>query len=130
MDIGYFDISNYIVIVISAIAIPTLLIRLLRAFPYYVKNGGLGHKNNTIWLGDDVSFKNQVINFFTETHPEAAMTDTLALVLGSLVLWMSWGLVPIILFGMLAWFSIQKLARYMREQHLAKKEFHRTLKGD
>ena len=95
-----------------------------------MKNGGLGHKNNTIWLGDTVSFRNQVINFFTETHPEAAMTDTLALTLGGMLLFIAWGFIPIILFGMLVWHSVKKFAHYMRSQHLAKQEFHRALKGD
>lgn len=130
MDIGYFDISSYIAIGIGAIAIPTLIIRLLRAFPYYVKNGGLGHKNNTIWLGDDVGFRNQIINFFTETHPSATMNDALALILGSCALWIAWGIVPIILFGMLAFYSVRKFARYMRDQHVKKEEFHTALKGD
>jgi len=126
----YFTISWYIVYVIGAIAIPILLIRLLRAFPYYVKNGGLGHKNNTIWLGDNTSFRNQVINFFTETHPEAAMTDAMAISLASMALWLAWGLVPFILFGFLAWFSVRALARHMRDQHVKKQAFHAALKGD
>lgn len=125
----YFDISWFLVYVIAGIGIPTVAIRLLRAFPYYVKNGGLGHKNNTIWLGESTSFRNQVINFFTETHPEAAMTDTLALMLGGTLLFMAWGLVPIILFGVLLFRSVRWLARHMRDQHLAKQEFHRKLKG-
>jgi len=130
MDIGYFDISDYIAITICAISIPTLIIRLLRAFPYYVKNGGLGHKDNTIWLGNDVSFRNQVINFFTETHPSAVLTDTLGLSLGGLLLYMAWGFVPFILFGILMFYSIRKFARYMRDQHVKKEEFHTALRGD
>jgi hypothetical protein len=115
--------------VIGGISIPVIAIRLLRAFPYYVKNGSLGHKNNTIWLGDQVSFRNQVINFFTETHPEAAMTDALALFLGGVALFLAWGLVPFILFGMFAFYSVRWLARHMRDQYVAKQEFHRKLKG-
>jgi hypothetical protein len=125
----YFDISWFIAYVIAGISIPVITIRLLRAFPYYVKNGGLGHKNNTIWLGDQVSFRNQIINFLTETHPEAAMTDVLALSLIGLGLFIAWGLIPFILFGMFSFYGVRWLARHMRDQYLAKQEFHRKLKG-
>lgn len=130
-EIGYFTISLYFTYAIAAFVLPLFLIRLLRAFPYYVKHGKLGTADNTIFLGDHKRKLKVVIrDYFIETHPGAIGGDIILTLLLTLLLFMCWGLIPIMILCSLSWISVGKLATHMREQHLKKQEFHSALKGD
>lgn len=130
-EIGYFTISFYFTYAIAALVLPLFLIRLIRAFPYYVKHGNLGTADNTIWLGDDKRELRVIIrDYFVETHPGAIGGDIVLTLLFMILLHICWGFVPIVILGYLIWVSVGKLATHMREQHLKKQEFHAALKGD
>lgn len=130
-DIGYFVISSYITYTIAAIVLPILFIRLICAFPYYVKHGTLGNDQNSIWTGDNRRTHRKMIrNFFVETHPAAVGGDLVGLGIFTLLLHMIWILVPFLIAGLLIWIGIIRLANYMRSQYLKKQKFHTALKGD
>ena len=130
-NFAYFTVSLYITYAILAIVIPTIIIRLLRIFPYYVSHGNLGNDENCLWLGDNKRDMGvQIHDMFTETHPGAIGSDLLSVTAIIVILYLAWGVVPFIIVGRLIWLGVRKLANNMRDQYLKKKEFHAALKGD
>lgn len=130
-NFAYFTVSLYITYAILTLMIPTIIIRLLRIFPYYVKNGDLGDQENCLLFGaDNRDMRTQIRDIFTETHPAAICYDSLSFVFIIVVLYLTWGLVPFIVIGRLIWLGVRKLANHMRNQYLKKQHFHSVLKGD
>lgn len=130
-NFSYYTISYYFAVAIGIVVIPTLVIRLLRIFPYYVKHGDFGDDDNTIWLGDSKrTIRTKIHHFFIETHPNAILTDLMGSLLFTFVVYMAWIIIPFLIAGRLIWIGVAKLANHMRDQHIKKQEFHAVLKGD
>ncbi len=136
VEFDYFQISWYIVYTLMVIFIPALLVRLLRIMPVYIKTGSMGDSDNS-WVFNTyrkLSFleklPKQLYNLFMETHPEAIITDAIAIGLLGLVLFIAWGLIPFIVVIALFFYGIISLAKHLRERHVKKEEFVQALKGD
>lgn len=128
--IEYFSVSYYILLSISWTLGPLFIVRLLRAFPHYVKHGNIGNDNNTLMMGDSRrSRKEYLRDFLTETHPGAVFNDLMPVMLGTALLFFLWYFIPIAVMIWLVWLGIKTLANHMRHQYLNKQEFLRRLKG-
>jgi hypothetical protein len=125
----YFQVSWYIVYAIAAISIPIFLIRLLRTIPYYVKHGKMGDNDDGVYFSFKKTFKEKVIMFLYETHPGAIAMDAVFTGLSGLLVWMAWGLIPIIGTVALIIYGLTSFAKQLRNRHLKKEEFVEALKG-
>lgn len=137
IDFDYFTISSIITYSIAGLTIPIFVVRLLRIFPFYVKNGHTGDPDNTIFFASIISGKQStpkgrrkvLRNFFLETHPAAIAQDVFIIAAVGFVLFMAWIVVPPITAGLFMFWCIIKLAKHMRERHLKKEEFLERLTG-
>lgn len=133
MDFDYFAISWIIAYSIAGLTIPIFVVRLLRTFPFYVKNGHMGDDENSIMfakLSNLEKRKKALHRFLTETHPTAILYDVVAIFFIVLVLILAWIAIPPIAIVWFIFRCIIKLAKHMRKQHLKREEFLDVLKGD
>lgn len=137
MDFDYFTISWIIVYSMAVLIIPIFVVRLLRIFPFYVKNGYMGGDDNTILFATIISGKQSnpegrrkvLRNFFLETHPGAILQDVFATAIIGFILFIAWIAIPPIAIGWFIFWCIIKLAKHMREQYVKKEEFVAKLDG-
>lgn len=137
LDTHYWDVSYALSYTLGTICSITLLTRFLRMFPTYIKTGSLGNDSLGIFFSNkDYNgihgwdfVKVKVQDFFTSTHPEPVIVDTLVCAFAILIMHMAW--IVLVAVGVIATivYGIVKFVQYLRNQHIKKEEFHAALKG-
>lgn len=138
LDAHYWTVSYVLTYTLGTICGITLITRFVRMFPTYIKTGSMGDSHLGIFhynseynhiKGLDY-IKVKLHGFFTATHLETIIFDTLACAGIITALHLAWFLLLIagLIIGTI--FGIVGFVVYLRNQHVKKEEFHSALRGD
>lgn len=138
LDAHYWTISYAITYTLGTICSLTILSRFVRMFPTYIKTGSMGDEHLGMFMSYSVYrditgfdyFKIKVRDFFTATHLEPIIFDTLICIVIIAVLHVAWIIFVIGGSIITSIYGIVKFVVHLRDRHIRKEEFHSALRGD
>ena len=138
LDAHFWTISYAITYTLGTICSLTILSRFARMFPTYIKTGSMGDEHLGMFMSysqyKDITgmdyFKVKVRDFFTATHLEPIIFDTLTCVVAIAILHVAWIVIAVLGSIIASIYGIVQFVVHLRDRHVRKEEFHSALRGD